>query len=323
MSGIKVNTISEYEVEVLLDNDVPLEMVETLNKGLEDRGLYQDTSRSSLGKRCYTRRAPSDVDSIHEELFKSIKRKFNVGPNIERGWAIQRQNRLNRRNEQREANKMPPINMNQMMNPTTAPKPDPVVPAAPRPQGPTTLNTPNRLHDSSMVGAHYSNDPNKAKKNEDGPDVHGEKCTCDKCKAARKTDLNKSLRERLTGNKWGQHNPFPSAHQPNANKPLPTAEQLMADQLANVMMAKKMMQPIPGAPLLGSVAPPQPTDDQLFGHLVPNEQMLKAADRQYSNGMNDFFSEAMKPISSRFSSEEEELQFWANLKVSEGAGSVE
>lgn len=40
----------------------------------------------------------------------------------------------------------------------------------------------------------------------------------------------------------------------------------------------------------------QPTDQELFGHLVPSESQVKAAEDQWSNGLNKFFNEVRKPI---------------------------
>jgi hypothetical protein len=47
------------------------------------------------------------------------------------------------------------------------------------------------------------------------------------------------------------------------------------------------------------------------------EQIKKSED---GNKINDFFAEAMKPISSRFKSEEEELAYWNSIKVSDFPG---
>lgn len=40
----------------------------------------------------------------------------------------------------------------------------------------------------------------------------------------------------------------------------------------------------------------QPTDQELFGHLVPSEEQLKKAERQWGSGLNDFFREVQKPV---------------------------
>ena len=51
--------------------------------------------------------------------------------------------------------------------------------------------------------------------------------------------------------------------------------------------------------LLAKMAGPtkrQPTDQELFGHLVPSEDQVKAAEDQWANGLNKFFNEVKKPI---------------------------
>ena len=47
--------------------------------------------------------------------------------------------------------------------------------------------------------------------------------------------------------------------------------------------------------LLGS-PPKQPTNEQLFGHLVVSEEMAKAKELKWENTIKDTFNEARKPI---------------------------
>lgn len=327
MSKIRINQINENEVEVFFDNDIPYEMVEKLNKGLEARGLFQDNSRSSLGRRCFVR-AGEEVDDVHEKLMKSLEKMVKADSHTKLLWEGQRQQRLVDRNERRKAMGLKPITADQMQNPAgqkpagaatppAASTPSPVAPVKPVQSGAGIVSgKPNTLFDPERSGT-----VNYAKKSEDGHEEGNEKCPCPACSTIRKAELNKSLREKLGGSKWGQHRPFPSAHQPGMDRKLPTAEQLHADQLADLMMNKGMMKAIPGAPLLGSVVPPQPTDEQLFGHLVPTEEMIKSAERRVD--INSFYAEAMKPISARFKSEEEEITYWRSLKVNPEAGSID
>ncbi|NDE91661.1 MAG: hypothetical protein EB059_11115 [Alphaproteobacteria bacterium] len=85
-------------------------------------------------------------------------------------------------------------------------------------------------------------------------------------------------------------------------------EKMASQRLANMMNQKAM---------LGSNIPRQPTDEELFGHLVPRDEMVKAAEDKWNNAHNDWLKEAMKPISSRFSSQEEEEAYWTSIKVSD------
>jgi hypothetical protein len=108
---------------------------------------------------------------------------------------------------------------------------------------------------------------------------------------------------------WVQHTGVPNADaelaKVNAQNPVNKAEDLMANQLANVMAGRAM---------LGIKPPPQPTNEQMFGHLVPNEEDIQKADHAWNNRMN-WLDEAVKPISARFNSPEEEQAYWDSIKV--------
>jgi hypothetical protein len=49
--------------------------------------------------------------------------------------------------------------------------------------------------------------------------------------------------------------------------------------------------------------------------LAPSEEMLKAGEQQWGGAINNWLAEAQKPISARFSSEEEEAAYWDSIKV--------
>ena len=54
-----------------------------------------------------------------------------------------------------------------------------------------------------------------------------------------------------------------------------------------------------GDKLLKMMAGPvkkQPTDQELFGHLVPTEEQIRAAEAKWGSGINDFFTEVQKPV---------------------------
>lgn len=107
---------------------------------------------------------------------------------------------------------------------------------------------------------------------------------------------------------WANHANIPSAYQELAKaqlqNPVEKAEGIMANQLANMMAGRAML----GKP------PAQPTDEQLFGHLVPSEEDIQKAEANWGGRMN-WLEEATKPISARFASEEEELAYWRSLKT--------
>lgn len=62
----------------------------------------------------------------------------------------------------------------------------------------------------------------------------------------------------------------------------------------------------------------QPTDEELFGHLVANENIEKTAKQKWENAIMGWHSDAVKAINSKFSSEEEELAYWRSIPVSNG-----
>lgn len=110
---------------------------------------------------------------------------------------------------------------------------------------------------------------------------------------------------------WDRHARVPNADAELAKvkvtNPVNKAEDLMANQLANVMAGRSM---------LGIKPPPQPTDEQMFGHLVPTEEAIAKAESKWNNTF-DWLKEAQKPIAARFNSPEEEEQYWNSIKVAD------
>lgn len=111
---------------------------------------------------------------------------------------------------------------------------------------------------------------------------------------------------------WGQHLPFPSAEQEIMRLAKETAqvgETAMANQLASMMRSKSM---------LSNHQQPSSQDFEAAGEamgLGVSEEMAKGAERQWNGAINNWLIEASKPISQRFSSEEEEVAYWSNIKV--------
>lgn len=119
---------------------------------------------------------------------------------------------------------------------------------------------------------------------------------------------------------WAEHNSIPSAEEEILKLAKATAqsgEEAAANQLANLMMGKQMLgkDVHPAVQAMMAPPPPQPTNEQLFGHLVVSEEMAKAAEQQWHGTLNNWMVEASKPISQRFASEEEEVAYWNSIKV--------
>jgi hypothetical protein len=93
--------------------------------------------------------------------------------------------------------------------------------------------------------------------------------------------------------------------------PREALEKMQAQQLANRLQK---------AGILGTRPPPrQPTDQELFGGLVPSEEQLQKAEEQYKNPFG-WMTEATKPIASRFKTPEEEQAYWDSIKISDKGG---
>lgn len=121
---------------------------------------------------------------------------------------------------------------------------------------------------------------------------------------------------------WGQHLPFPSAEEEImklAKRAPVDGETAAANQLMNLMAGKQMLgEKLHPAIRAQFAAPPsQPTNEQLFGHLEVTEEMAKAAEQKWNGAAFDWLKEAQKPISQKFASEEEELAYWDNIRVSD------
>jgi len=119
----------------------------------------------------------------------------------------------------------------------------------------------------------------------------------------------RSLKKTSEETPWVRHSSIPNGDEEvmkaqKVNSPQ-VAENIMANQLANMMAGKAM---------LGIKPPAQPTDEEMFGHLVPSEEEIQKAENQWNNKMN-WLEEACKPIASRFNSPEEEQRYWDSIKV--------
>jgi len=119
----------------------------------------------------------------------------------------------------------------------------------------------------------------------------------------------RKLKKNAEGQPWVTHAGVPNADREvehiQKTNPAQKAEDIMSNQLANMMAGRAM---------LGTPPPRQPTDQEMFGHLVPSEEDLQKAESAWSNKMN-WLEEAVKPICSRFNSPEEEQAYWDSIRV--------
>lgn len=113
---------------------------------------------------------------------------------------------------------------------------------------------------------------------------------------------------------WDQHAQVPNAdvevQKVQRENPAVPAEHLMPHQLAAMMHSKAMLNP--------NHRQPSSEDMIMAGErmgLGANPDALAKADQQWGGAINNWLAEAQKPISARFSSEEEEAAYWDSIKV--------
>jgi len=129
----------------------------------------------------------------------------------------------------------------------------------------------------------------------------------------------RKLKKNAEESRWDQHAQIPNADEEVNNlqktNPPVVAEDLMANQLANLMQGKAML----------NQPPKQPSSEEMLmaGQamgLGVTEEMQKAEEVQWGGAINNWLLEAQKPISSRFNSPEEEDAYWASIKVADRGG---
>ena len=122
----------------------------------------------------------------------------------------------------------------------------------------------------------------------------------------------RKLKKNAEGTPWMNHGSVPNAdvevQKLKVTNPVSTGEDAAALQLANLMSSKSMM----------AQRPPTTEEmikagERMFGER--NEETLAKQDQQWNGAISNWLLEAQKPITARFSSEEEELAYWSNLKV--------
>lgn len=400
---IELEQISENEVEVVLPPETPMEMVTQLIKGLNQRGLIEDLSKSTLSVRYFAR--PTDkANTVADQLIKSLTKLTKSDDELPY-WHPKSQFANQKRVREMEiAERRAKNGIKQPSNVSTAPEPMLAPDAAPKMPAPVSTappvtpaapsfpkmfdNTPAAMNTAGGTGRRYATIPDPVNKRE-----HVEGCQCDKClemeksgygpkgaglynpndnarrkannvgdsvgegpnvnvksystkpgQLSTKDQVNLATRIQHAANKkqpvkqftpeeieaenkkrglkkaWGQHLPFPSAEEEImrlAKNQAPSGEEASAQQLAALMSGKNMLgeNVHPAVKAMMAPPPPQPTNEQLFGHLVVSEEMAKAKEQEWSGSLNNFFAEASKPISKRFASEAEEMAYWASIKI--------
>jgi hypothetical protein len=126
----------------------------------------------------------------------------------------------------------------------------------------------------------------------------------------------RKLKKNAETNSWVQHASVPNADQEvakiQAANPAVPAEDLMANQLANLMQGRSM---------LGQEHRQPSSEDMIMAGermgLGTSPELIKSQDKQWNGAINNWLAEASKPISARFESQEQEEAYWASIKVSD------
>lgn len=276
MSQIKMNRLSNSGIEVVMDGDVPLEMVERLTKSLEDKGMVENKSRSSLTHR-YFFIPESKVDDLAETLIKNLQRMNGINPSpvAKSGYGP------------KGAGQYRPVdNIKRKMNNVGE-------------QSGVGPNVNTKSY-NTRVAAGKQTDP-KLKRRQPVKTWTPQQVAAE------------SARRGLKKN-WANHPAFPNADQEVMNHQVEheTGDEAASQQLADMMNSRAMLRPDHRAPS---------TEDMIMAGemmgLGSNPELMKKEDANWGNSLNNWLNEAIKPISSKFASEEEEMAYWSSIKVTD------
>lgn len=353
MSKINVQQLSDNEVEVTFGADTPMEMVNQLTKGLSMRGLVEDLQKSTLSTRYFYR--PQDrVNDLADKLIKSLN---HLAKDELPYWHPEAKAANRHRNRMIDARVASEKIKAQAAgtNPAKVTAANVLMPKAPKAPGAPVLKNEDcdvcgqdpcicpvekSNYGPKGAGQYTAADNAKRKMNNVGATEAGGKNSNIKSynsstfggvagyqtnPATKKRQPVKTYsqeeRDALASKmglkkSWASHNRIPSAdeevlRQQEVN-PVERAEDLMANQLANMMNSKAMLNPVHRQP--------SAEDFIMAGEqmgLGVNPALVKSEDAKWGNVFNNWLAEASKPISSRFSSEEEEMEYWRSLGTSE------
>lgn len=337
MSKIKFHQKSNDELVVEITSDTPLYVVDELNKSLQSKGLVEDLNKSTLSVRYFY---IGEVRSVADDLIKTLqsmvkeespgdKRRRemaeSVGVTYEPNKLVPKitQSSTGYKKISDEPSTLKIPKMNKLIK-------DDVEKSNYGPKGgnqytdsDNARRKTNNIGDSIGFGPNtniksYSSKPGQLsaksqaahltaeqnKKNQKQPvKVYSEE---EKTALATKMGLKKN---------WINHNSIPSAEdeilrfaQQNVIK---SGEDIAANQLAAIMHNKSMLNDFR-----------QPTDHDMISHgeaigLGVSQKNLVKQDMRWDSTITNWLSEASKPISNRFNSEEEEAEYWANIKISD------
>lgn len=282
MGKIKLQQVGPDEIQVSIPSNTPLGMVEELTKSLNSKGLFEDLNKSTLSTRYFSNiiDRSNRINDLADKLIKSLE-QINKDDGELPYWHPKAKEEHKRKLRAMDA-KSPNVSTNSTQSNISPTNPTNTL-------HPTDANAQWTAGGSGKRYAFIKNENEKDSKNK------------------KNKDLNKS---------WAQHKPIPSAEEEimrlAAMDNVPRGEDAIANQLAHMMSSRSMLN-----------GHNQPSSEELIMHgetmgLGVSEKVAKAADQQWNGTINNWLIEASKPISQRFASEEEELQYWKNIPVSDG-----
>jgi len=355
MSKIKFNQISKDQLEVVLAQDTPMDIVYELSKSLISKGLVEDLSKSTVSCRYFYK--PKDkANDLADKLIKSLEDMSGLSKAKKLPWWTDNQGDVDKINQQQERLR---IEDRARVAGIKRPAAAPAAPAIPN----TLPGVPNKIHDPEIPGKiDYHKKPEEMHK-EDDPSCKCEKCNMEKSgygpKGGGQYSVADNVRRKMvnTGEQTGfgsnvnikryttakydnttpQTDPKLKRSQAEENKkqglikawanhlPFPNAEEEMAKIAAaqrvindEDAMANQLARMMRSKAMLSGHRQPTSEDMIMAGEQMGigvSEQVIKSQDQRWNNSINNWLAEAAKPISQRFASEEEEIAYWNSIKV--------
>ncbi len=340
MSQIKIKQVDDNNLIVSIPPETPIVTVNGICDGFVERGLVEDLMKSTSSNRYFF--LPKDkANDLADELIKSLSgltglSKMRSPENVARDFAHQAAKRKMKQDQgKRSAGPAPLI----------SPAPRPSIPntagAATLPSVPNHLvgeiGTNAKKSDYGPRGAgQYSVTDNIRRKLNNtseqsgvGPNVNA-KTYNTRTQAGVQTDpklkrkqpvkkwtpaeIAEENKKRGLKKTWSNHPDFPNGDEmvQRYDVDYESGDDASARQLANMMNSKAMLRPDHRSPS---------TEDMIMAGqrmgLGESREVMKSQDENWGNSINNWMNEAVKPISNRFASEEEEMAYWNSIKVSD------
>ena len=350
MRDFNIEQIDEDTLRVSIAADAPMSVVSELVKSLEAKGLKEDLAKSTASVRVFSRKPISVADQLIKSLRTLIKQNNDYPYSPKNLIRLQRQQReqekeAKRKKFEEERSRRSGVNI----SPTPAPNQSPGQPDGPdvwprgeswqqNPPKPTTgaVNTVKKSNYGPNNAGQYTPADNVERKQNNvgdvvegiGPNRNVKAYSTRPGRLSAKQAANAEAKKYKRLNRKQPVKVFSpeeiAAHQAaqkdklaasvdsyDQHEPLSKEENRAVNNLVALMHQKSMLRSL------------QPSSEdmiaagQRMGIGVAPDQIGRA-DSTWNNTINSWLTEATKPISSRFSSEQEEIEYWRSIKVAGG-----